>query len=626
MSVVGPIVEPIDENIASADSGAANNPGTGYDFSVNDLLFRVAPTDENPYQRATAQFQKDQLDVGHDAGDQSLTGWWTRGQFSFHKGAGTTYYDTGTTVRLNENLTVLNSYADAEGVDPFTLGKLTCQRGWDADSHSFASVSYVAPTGQGTLNVLDGTTLYTVTPGGSRATVAGTWNAVANGPTAAYAADSSGNIKSYPYAGGSADAYSGLTTVNGIWYVKSRLVVADASNGKWYQLAPNPTGGPVAVTSDDVIFTATDWAATSCVTDTPGPILIGNSNRVFALTLDGTGTVPVLSAPAQVAELPPGEIISALAHHLGFVVLVTSAGVRVGILSDNGQLTFGPLLVERTDVALAPPTTSIARYSTKASVVIDNRIYEIDLSEQVGAGLEFAYTGRGHPFTGSETAAGVTTLGVGTQVSWSESAIHYSGPTTAYMTGTLTTGLHRFATLEPKRYDSVRVTATGTSGTIAVSREDTAGVLTPLYTLDVSQDHVKEIALGLTSGEEAIGLSFELSPSVAEPDVTPVLSGYQLRALPQPLRQRMIRVPLLINDSERRQPAPMSGAPGSAWSRLSALENLETTNAIVSFRDFRTGESGRAYVESVEFNNKTPPSSQSSGFGGVGFLTLRKLS
>jgi hypothetical protein len=629
IGLIGPIVD--DFGVTAPASGAAPvNTGDGYDFNIAGLDFRLAPTDKWPYQRGTAQFQKDQLDTGHTAGDQSLTGWWTRGQFSFHKGAGIVYYDTGTTVRLNEDLTPLNHFADAEGVDPFSPGKVTCQRAWTAYSALVGSVSYVSSIGTN-LVVLDGTTLkygdFNAAPVSYVPSGAATVRAATTSPVLAYALLDNGKIASVATGGTETTLYTGLTTTaRGIWYAKSRLIASD-SNGKWYQLSTHPTTPPVAVASTDVIFTAgDDWATSSVLCDTPGPMLIGNANRVFALTLDSQGSVPTLTAPVQIAELPPGETISGLAFALGFVIIVTGAGVRVGLLSDNGQLTYGPLLVERASATTTPPATSIARYGTRAAVVVDSRIIEIDLSQQVGQGLEFAWTGRGDPFAGTETAAGVTTLGYSTQVAWGNNALWNSSATANYAQGWLQTGFHRFAILEPKRFDSVRVHLSGTSGTCLVERVSSDGAIISLYTIDVAQSHVEEIDLKYTTGQEVVALRFTLTPDAAHPTVTPVLLGYQLRALPEPRRQRMVKVPILLQDTERRQPAGMTGRAGSAWSRLQALEQAENTGAIVSFTDYRTGETGRAYIESVEFENTTPPTSRSTGFGGIGFITLRKLS
>lgn len=614
-SVVGPIAD------IPTGGSAAQSSGKGYDVAIGDLFFKLAITDTDPYQRATAQFRKDQLDAGQNPGDQSLTGWWSRGQMSFHKGAGITYYE------VEEGEAILSRFTDGEGVAPFVPGNVTCQHAWTAYSAVVSSVSYVSAIDT-TLVALDGTTLkygnFNGVPTSYVPAGGATVRAATTSPTLMYAALSNGKISSVTTGGVETTLYTGLTTtIRGIWYVKSRLIISD-SDGKWYQLAAKPAAPPQAVAGSDVIFTGSDWASASAVCDTPGPILIGNSNRIFAATLDSTGSIPTLTAPVQVGELPPGETIAALAHHLGFVILVTGAGVRVGVLSDNGQLTYGPLLVERATATTAPPTTSISRYSTKTSVVLDSRIIEIDLSEQIGNGLEFGWVGRGEPFA-SQTAAGVTTLGYSTQIAWANNGLWNSAPGSNYMPGWVQTGFHRFATLEPKRFESVRVRATGSGGTIGVTRVDQDGTETFLYNLDTSVVHDADVSLGLTQTAEAVGLKFSLTPS-GDLASTPTLLGYQLRALPQPKRQRMIRLPLLLHDVESRQPVPRTGRKGSAWERLRDLEDLEVSGIPVTYRDFRTGEAASVYIESVEFSGKTPPTANQPSFGGTLYLTIRKLS
>jgi hypothetical protein len=153
---------------------------------------------------------------------------------------------------------------------------------------------------------------------------------------------------------------------------------------------------------------------------------------------------------------------------------------------------------------------------------------------------------------------------------------------------------------------------------------DQSGSVIPLFTIDASTSNRADIGLSLNAPVEAVGLKFTLS---AGPGGTgPTLLGYQLRALPQPKRQRLIRIPLLIEDQERRRPARANGHAGSGWARLQALEDLESSGTSVLYKDFRSGETANVYVESVEFENTTPPTSaQSSGFGGVAFLTVRKL-
>ena len=65
----------------------------GYDVAINTLPFFMSTSDETPYRRVTAKYQKQQYDQTREAGEQSLTGWWFRSQSSFHLGAGIKYFE-----------------------------------------------------------------------------------------------------------------------------------------------------------------------------------------------------------------------------------------------------------------------------------------------------------------------------------------------------------------------------------------------------------------------------------------------------------------------------------------------------------------------------------------------------
>lgn len=763
-SVVGPILD-----IPSGASGAQNT-GRGYDVALGDLFFNVAPTDKNPYQRATAQFRKDQFDSAQNPGDQSLTGWWKRGQFSFDHGAGIKYYE------VSAGETVLNRYLDSQGVDPFTAGVVNLHKGWTSGvGWSLANLTNVQVAGTTVAALGNGTVQYGAL-GGSATTYApatGSVTSVCTGngdiycglsdktitriglnethasvysegfevdagswagntffgafdlPTSVarstarpfegsghlrttwaapgahgqffryslsgltvgkgytmvakvYVPTGSGTVRPHipavavganittldayttvslsftatsstvaigfentapvngtvldvdkvvVYEGTVSDYQTGSTPIDtlythnqnitGLFFAKDRLFMVDATN-VWYQLSPNPSGTwPITIGSGDKMFSvsgAPGW----CVTDSPGPILIGNGTRIFAVTVASDGTIPTLSGPIQVGELPIGENVRALAHHLGFLAIATDKGVRIGVLSDNGQLTYGPRLVDFSSV---PTNTSIGKDAERVIVAADRALYDVNLAAQI-TGLEFAYAKRPTPYSGGETNYGVAVHPTGV-LPWSDSAI-YKPSTGLVSSGTLTTGYHRFATLEPKRFEAVDVRISGTEGTVAVARVDQSGSVIPLFTIDASTSSRADIGLGLSEPTEAIGIQFTLSAGAG--GTGPTLLGYQLRALPQPKRQRLIRIPLLVEDQERRKPARGSGHLNAAWERLKALEDLEDSGTSVLYKDFRTGETAKAYVESVEFQNTTPPSSaQSSGFGGIAFLTIRKL-
>ena len=780
--LVEPLVAPVLPAAAGTSAARAQDQGQGYDFAIGGLQFNIASDDNNPYQRATAQFKKDQLDTTPTPGDQSLTGYWTRGQYTFHHGAGITYYevDLATSAWTINSDTVINRYNDGQALCPFDAGKVTLYPAWRAATpDTYASItralavgddlavlsggtitcgpldtpgtvyqagsdSYVGMTVGGgdifgatsaksivriglgetvvevasegfesgtngwdtstalgnytlatavatdTTKAYEGTTslkttwpdqgttqgswvgknftglvsgraytmvakvfvptgsgtvkpqaLFTAT--GSAVTTLDAWTTVAFTFTATDTHHYIGFLNSACVSGTNLwvdkfELYEGTYTdyatsgsvpvdtiythskaITDLFYAKDRVFMVDASN-TWYQLSPKPTGTlPVAIPDTSRLFTvggSGDWV----VTDTPGPVLFGTGNRVFAVFSDNSGAMPTLSGPVQVADLPNTETIRGLAYMLGFVVIVTSLGIRVAILSDSGKVNYGPNL---TDFTSAPRYTTIGRLGSTAWVCGDHDVYVIDLAQQVGNqnDLTYAFAKAPNPFA-AEANYGATAIGSSVVV-WGDDKLLVQD--TKLATGWLTTGYHRYGTLEPKQFRSVKVRVGGDGGTVAVSRVMADGSSKSLYTYDVSRSDGGTITLGLSETEEMLGLRFDLAPSASDQTKGPVLLGYQLYALPAPTRQRMIQVPLLCYDVEGRQPARRTGHRGGAWEKLAALEDMERSGGTFFFQDFRTGEAGECYIEAVEFKGTTPPTAASTGFGGLLQLTLRKL-
>ena len=113
------ITESIPLNVGNPTSAALwINNAENYDVAVGGLPFFLAPTDQNPYQRETAPYRKDQFDSASEPGEQSLTGWWIRSQSSFHVGNGIKFYDPSSGEATKYR------FADSQGVDVWTKGEV----------------------------------------------------------------------------------------------------------------------------------------------------------------------------------------------------------------------------------------------------------------------------------------------------------------------------------------------------------------------------------------------------------------------------------------------------------------------------------------------------------------------
>jgi hypothetical protein len=119
-----PYGDDITEGLPYVLSNASVNPtytatGESYDISLNGLPFFLAAIDEFPYTRQTAPYRKQQIDQTNEPGEQTLTGWWTRSQSSFHNGTGIKFYDpsAGESVAYRVN--------DCKGVNVWVKGQVT---------------------------------------------------------------------------------------------------------------------------------------------------------------------------------------------------------------------------------------------------------------------------------------------------------------------------------------------------------------------------------------------------------------------------------------------------------------------------------------------------------------------
>jgi hypothetical protein len=111
---------------------------------------------------------------------------------------------------------------------------------------------------------------------------------------------------------------------------------------KWVAIAEGPNRVYFAGSPDSELATAENLNASN--------MQPANHSIIYATGLDQQGNsnlVQTLYAPVAVAELPDGEYISSMISYLGtYLILGTSAGVRVALMDGNGGLVVGPLVCE----------------------------------------------------------------------------------------------------------------------------------------------------------------------------------------------------------------------------------------------------------------------------------------
>lgn len=608
--IVGPIFGPHSE-IAAASAARFIRNGAQYDVAIGGLPFVTAISDERPYARETAEFRTQQIDTGQSVGDQSLTGYWTRGQASFHRGAGVTYYE------VLEGDGIANRFTDSLGVNVWEPGEVTLR-----STH---------PTiyGTGVLDAVlhDGAFLTLASGGGaSLITYSGASSAEASSDGNPFAAICSDGVNAY----GINDAYIEQLTPGGsfsvlwthgdgnawthLFWAKDRLWAVD-DEGDWYTLST--AGGTTSGT--DVLWSSGKVDVHWSLTDSEGGVFIATGNQVFLSTVDSSTATPTLVTPVTVATVGAQETISRLGSYLGYLTVLSDAGARLGQIQSAG-VVLGAINIEGD-------FSGCARFSYRDDLVQitgvpDNAVtlFELNALEQT-SDLMGAWAPAISVSDTTSDPHGSLVLPDGRTMTFSADGISLDFATIG-SSGYVQTGFHRFGTLELKDFRSLTVRAEGTKGSIGVELIKRDGAATPLLTLGVANFFENEIALNLPGPTDFIGFRFTLN---SEDGVAPKLLGYQLRAWPAPQRHRLVQIPLLCFDQEKIGNVSY-GKQGWAQERLAALEEMERSAGALLLQDFITGETGTVFIERVQFQSKTPSSPGDKSRGGYVVLTLRQVS
>jgi hypothetical protein len=724
---------PLDVGQPTLPSNIWFNTDTAYDIAIGGQPFIYATSEERPYERATAPYRKQQFDNSQEPGEQSLTGWWIRSQSSFHRGAGIKFYDPSAGEEVEHR------FETSKGVNVWTPGEVTLLR--DVDEIGF-SPTQIQASGRSvqrfdSIEWLDGTTkkegfLYSDNYIMAKVDTEGTVEAfqiydpavddkiyaVTNDGINAYYITNiiSGGDKLRMYKKTLAST-SGVTpttmfTINDVIasnvvleFTKERIVAA--INNKIHELTPNSTAISTAVYTHP--NTGYIW---SSITSSGSAIYAagfeGINSSISKFVLSTTGTMPAISAAITAAEMPLGEIVHKIKYYLGYMLIGTNKGVRVAQVTDDGSLTYGPLIFETTQ-----PVRDFAvrdRFAWCASGLTDGTpgLIRIDLSEQISP-LVFAYAndvfkdnGNTAPtvacdFVGdTDRLAWVTAAGPSVAVTDKEvtddvatltvdphdfqvgdkvwitgvdatfdtpleideyveltevttSTVSYALTTSdvattsatgvIYKTGTgyeeinddlvetgfLLTGRIRYGTLEPKNFKRLVVRGDFEFGSVVLNAVDKDGVVYDILTYNNAVGG-PEVSTNVPTGpQEYLQYRFDIRRCITSPCDGPLFQGYQIKALPASVRQRLVQLPLFCFDVEQDRFNNENGYQGRAYERILALETLEETGDEVTFQDFTTNEQFGCVIEEVSFRKISPPDRRFSGFGGILNVVIRKL-
>ena len=618
-----------------AGSTAYTPTGPAYDVAFAALPFFLAASDEQPYRRQTAQYRKQQIDQTREAGEQTLTGWWVRSQSSFHLGAGIKFFEP----QQEESLRF--QYTESKGVDVFTRGQATLLND-TASFYSGAAPAQLIGVNDGTndcIFVTDGTALKKITSAGSATTItqAGTASTIYSLTTDGSNYYFINGTKIHKGSVGASPADSEIyntpsVTRATIRYVKQRLIAAIGP--AIYELNANATSSAALPTA---LYTHpnANWVWSS-IAEGPQAIYIsgydpnGTSSSVFKIALDPTTSnslgFPTLETPTVIIDMPQGERINEFDVYLGvYAVLATSLGFRVGISDINGNIQYGPLLFR--DAAC----NSIAFRDSYAYIatLVDGAagLVRADLSTTVlGNSLFFPWAWDLIATGTTTTASQVAFFGNSDRAAFTNGNNIWAESTTSLVaSGYLRTGFIRYNTLETKIYKLMQARIDTTNGGITINSIDSTDTE---YAIGVfSQGStVPEININYpTTSQEYLGFKFTFTRSSTDVTKGPLFTGYQLKSLPAVPRQRLIQYPVFCYDHETDKFGNETGYEGSAYERMSQLEQVESVGDTIRVQDFRTGESYLGIIEEIDFMNKTPEDKRFSGFGGTLLVTIRTI-
>ena len=647
-------------------SGFWTNSGEDYDVAFGGIPFFLAPTDQNPYQRETAPYRKDQFDSSREPGEQSLTGWWIRSQSSFHIGSGIKFYDPS----AGESSPY--RFADSQGINVWTKGEATLLKQvnqehtttatldtWERPQQHVRSIQW---TSSGVIKnavlLHDGYDVDKVEPDGT-VTHFIDYNAGSAEPVYAICDDgvfaywvtnavAGGGNKMHMFkkpltcsSASTADEVlmftaNGVVIVNAVMeYVKDRIVLC--LNSKVYELAPNATG--LTSGSGTLVYTHpnANYVYTSITSSGPAIYTSGNAgiqSTIQKYTLGSNGAMPVLTQASVAAELPPGEIVFRIYYYLGYIMIGTNKGFRASIVSpDDGSISYGPLIVETSQPCYDFAARDRFVWCATGIGTVDAGIIRIDLSQIIeNEPLRFAYANDlQYTQTTEHHTVGVAFLGVLNQLAFctayntTSGNVYIEDATNLCSSGSITTGYIRYGTLEPKNYKFIRARGEFNNGFMEIQSIDTNNNIYDIITYNSSIGTPEAATTQPEGPQEYISYKFTLSRSASSTSKGPVFKGYQAKALPATKRQRLIQFPVWCFDVETDRYNVQTGYEGRAWERIQILEDIEAAGDIVNIQDFTTGERIQAIIEKINFSRKTPPSGKFDGFGGLLLVTVRTV-
>lgn len=611
-----------------------------FDYALGGIPFLSATRDAWPYTEGMAEIRKQQFDSFAEPGEQSITGWWLRSQSTFTGGAGILYQDPDNDNQFNYK------FSDSLGVDPWTSGNLGLLRQTNFRYGIAASNpqvrGFVDPAGVDAAWYLDGGNLWKVTDAG-RTTV--THNATGSvlslsSTGSRYFIQSTTGIWSGVDTAAGVQMYSPPAAVptptRGITeFAKDRLV--SAWNEGIYFSPLNFAASTAVPATQFYTHTNPAWVWTS-ITEGPSAIYAagtdGTKSSIFKFVIDVTGGTTVLS-PSVTSVMPTGENINTVYGYIGsFMGIATTKGFRVGEFDQNGDVSYGPLLFTITGGCRG--ITGFDRFMWTGSTFNhdgSSGLYRIDLGssvqEQTTRAVRYAYARDIYAEGETNAVNSVTMFGATDRKFYAiaSDSVQIEDASVKIAQGYLKTGRIRFNTEEPKLYKFLSLrTPIPLEGDVSVAVLTQGGGFIPYITFSPGfSPGTGDVGTPQPNGPQNwIALQFTLKRG-ADTTKGGVLNGWQVKALPGSIRQRMINHTFLLLDRETDKGGQRMGTDDYARQRFEDFKTLARAGDVVVFQELADDVSTLVVIDDWKYTQTAPPGPNGQSLGGYLSVVLRTV-
>lgn len=596
-------------------------------YAIGNTPWLSAASDQNRISRITTTYQKERIDQGSSAGENSLSNWWFRSATSWHHGSGERYYDADSSD--------LYRYYESNNIDVWSVGELSLLKA--TTSLSTAAASSPVTVAGGTFYLENSTLKFynESTNTSTSITLPGAGNipyCITSDGTYCIVAATEG-IYDVTTAGAIRILWDKPTYVAATWfpqaiaYVKERIIVAALEGtvevGIYEVGRAYTTPTPRLNASNERWETANTATVVNSIAELNSAIIAGYTqgavSRVLSFTIDPTNPLAAINEPTVIAELPRGESLNQIRCYLSeYVTLATTRGLRIGNQSSDGTaFTYGSLNVEGEVKDIAFSNSYV--YATRAHAYNNTYgLWRIDLGTPLDG--QFAYAS--DLVTDSGTVNGVAFIGTSDRkFITSSSGVWIEHATNLATSGTISSGYIRWGTSERKQPVSIAIRAVGDDGQIGFTVSDDNGNASSIGAVPLNASTDLQLSAGLQPSDN-FEITMTLTRSTSDVTLGPTLQEWQCRALPAPIRSRTITVPLLCYEEERDTNGVTNVS--NPWERIKYLERIEQNGGAVLYQDFSSEEERICVIRAIQFEQQSPPSF-ASGFGGIVTVQLQTI-